>query len=95
LAARIACRGPRGQKWVYLCAGCGKTHLRKNVHIDHREPCGALTSLDHLPGFLARLTPEDPAAYQVLCLRCHQTKTNQENGHAGPNPKRTDAERSV
>jgi len=77
-AARIAAKGPRGRKWLYLCAACGKFHLRKHVEIDHREPCGALTKLEHIPDFLRRLTPENPKAYQVLCVRCHPKKTRAE-----------------
>jgi hypothetical protein len=77
-AARIASSGPRGRKWVYLCAKCGKTYLRKHVEIDHREACGALTSLDHIGEFLRRLTPEDASAYQVLCTTCHPKKTKAE-----------------
>jgi 5-methylcytosine-specific restriction endonuclease McrA len=74
-AARIPMKGPRGQKHGYICASCGKPHPRKSVQIDHRIPCGTLTSLEHLPGFVARLTPESPDAFQVLCETCHQLKT--------------------
>lgn len=74
-AARIPMKGPRGQKHGYICASCGKPHPRKSVQIDHRIPCGTLTSLEHLPGFVERLTPESPDAFQVLCETCHQAKT--------------------
>lgn len=75
-AARIPMKGPRGQKHAYICAGCGKPHPKKAVQIDHRIPCGTLTSLEHLPSFVARLTPESPDAFQVLCDGCHQDRTN-------------------
>lgn len=79
-AARIPMSGPRGRKWGFICAGCGKAYLRKQVNIDHKEPAGALTDYAHIGPFLKRLTPEDPAAYQVLCTgagtcRCHEAKT--------------------
>jgi 5-methylcytosine-specific restriction endonuclease McrA len=74
-AARIPMKGPRGQKHAYICASCGKPHPRKAVQIDHRVPCGTLTSLEHLPAFVAKLTPESPDAFQVLCDACHQAKT--------------------
>lgn len=79
-AARIPCSGARGQKWSYICADCKKAFPRKQVNVDHVEPCGALTDLSHLPDFVRRLTPEDTNAYAVRCLSCHQVKTNVERG---------------
>lgn len=76
--ARVAAPGPRGRKWLFMCAGCKKLHLRKHVEIDHRVPCGELRSVEHVAEFLARLTPEDPAAYAVLCLKCHKNKSEAE-----------------
>ena len=77
-AARVACAGPRGQKWAYVCADCGKVFQRKLVHIDHIEPCGKLTDYAHIGDFLRRLLPEGKDAYAVRCLTCHQAKTNAE-----------------
>jgi hypothetical protein len=77
-AARMACHGPRGQKWAYLCARCQKPHLRKMVQLDHVVACGSLCSAEHVAGFLARLTPERPEDYQVLCLACHKEKTGKD-----------------
>jgi hypothetical protein len=86
-AARIPMSGPRGRKWGFICAGCGKPYLRKQVNIDHKEPAGALTDYEHIGPFLKRLTPEDPSAYQVLCTgegtcRCHDRKTKAERALA-------------
>lgn len=75
-AARVASKGPRGRKWLYLCAGCSQLHMRKQVQIDHVTPCGPLTCLAELPGFVERLTAEQ--GYQVLCTACHETKTARE-----------------
>jgi hypothetical protein len=77
-AARVAYPGPRGAKWAFRCARCNQLFRRPHVAIDHLVPAGELTSFDHLPGFVLRLLPEDPRAFQVLCLRCHQDKTNAE-----------------
>jgi hypothetical protein len=74
-ASKQPFHGPRGQRFAYLCAGCGKLHKRTNVNIDHRIACGALTSYAHLPEFVARLTAEGPESYQVLCKQCHGAKT--------------------
>lgn len=78
-AARVSWPGPRGRKHGYRCAGCGELFLRREVQVDHIVPCGKLTSLDDLPEFVRRLTPEDPAAFQVLCIsKCHRAKTDNE-----------------
>ena len=77
-SARVACAGPRGQKWAYVCSDCGKLFQRKLVHIDHIEPCGKLTDYAHIGDFLRRLLPEGKDAYAVRCLTCHQAKTNSE-----------------
>jgi hypothetical protein len=77
-AARVAAPGPRGRKWLFRCEACEKLHLRRNVEIDHRVPCGELRSVEHVAEFLARLTPEDPGAYAVLCRTCHRKKSDSE-----------------
>jgi 5-methylcytosine-specific restriction endonuclease McrA len=61
---------------LYLCAGCQRLYHRKQVEVDHVRPCGRLRSLEDLPGFVGRMTPEDPGAFQVLCESCHQAKTD-------------------
>jgi len=85
-AARIPYNGPNGQKWAFICADCNGRHLRKNVHIDHVEPCGALTDFAHVGDFVRRLTPESPDAYRIRCHSCHQKKTNEERGIAPTQP---------
>jgi hypothetical protein len=77
-AAKTPFRGPHGQRFAYLCAGCGKLHPRKAVNVDHVVPCGQLRQLDHIAGFLERLTAERSEDFQVLCGSCHSTKTAKE-----------------
>ena len=79
IAARIPCKGPRGQKWAYICSDCGKVYHRKQVHIDHIIPCGKLTSYECIGEFVRKLLPEDKGAFAVRCVTCHQTKTNSES----------------
>jgi hypothetical protein len=74
-AARVPMKGPRGQKWAYLCCDCRKLFKRRAVEIDHVTPCGVLTAFEHIPGFIQRLTPESPEAFKIRCLKCHQAKT--------------------
>ena len=64
---------------AYRCAVCGELHFRKQMHIDHIIPAGSLKSLEDLAGFLERLTPEDPAAFQIVCKGCHGSKTKRDN----------------
>lgn len=77
-AARVPWPGPRGRLWGFLCERCDRLHVRKSVEVDHVEPCGACRTLDEVLEFLEKLTREDPAAFQVLCKKCHREKTDQE-----------------
>lgn len=65
-------------KWEFQCAECGEWFPQKQVAVDHIEPCGSIEDLNE---FVARMYPEDPKAFQVLCKgkgSCHQKKTNKE-----------------
>ncbi len=80
-------------KFEYRCAHCGAwfplkeagSEGKKLVHVDHITPAGRMRSFDDLPGWIARLTEEDPAKYQVLCVAHHIEKTNAER-EARANP---------
>lgn len=65
-------------KYEYQCAKCKKWFKRADVQIDHIIPCGSLKCADDIPAFLERLTPEDSAAFQVLCSKDHKIKTQAE-----------------
>jgi hypothetical protein len=84
VAAKHAARRPycgpnKRQKFEYQCHGCGRWLAEKHMHLDHTIPCGSLNGPEDFAGFLARLTPESPAAFQMLCKsKCHQEKTNAE-----------------
>lgn len=62
-------------KFEFHCAECGGWFPQKEVAVDHKIACG---SMDDLNGFVARLYPEDPEAFQVLCKKCHRIKTNED-----------------
>lgn len=72
-------KGPsRLQKWEYQCEECKAWFIRKSVQIDHVVPCGTLKSFSDVEPFITRMLPEDSNAYQILCKKCHQQKTNEE-----------------
>jgi hypothetical protein len=72
--------GPnKRQKFEVLCAGCGCYFPMKEIQKDHVEAAGSLKCPEDLPGFLQRLTPEDPAAFQMICTSCHASKTKKDN----------------
>lgn len=65
-------------KWEFQCAHCKEWFPRKQVNIDHVIPCGTLKTIDDIPALIRNMTPENVDAYQVLCKRHHQEKTNAE-----------------
>lgn len=66
------------QKWEYQCAKCHSWFKGDEVQVDHIIPCGPLKSYRELPGWLKRLTPEGLNAFQLLCISCHEVKTNED-----------------
>ena len=73
-------------KFEYQCADCKAwfplkeegPEGKKCVQVDHKLGAGSLLSYEDLPGWISRLTEEDPNAYQIMCVSCHQNKTNAE-----------------
>ena len=73
-------------KFEYQCALCKEwfplkeegPEGKKLVQVDHKNRAGSLRSYEDLTGWVTRLTDEDPNAFQVLCIPCHQGKTQQE-----------------
>lgn len=66
-------------KFEYQCATCSDWFPDKETRIDHINPCGELKSLEDIAEFVRRLASEDPNDYQIVCVKCHQIKTNAEN----------------
>ena len=64
-------------KYEYQCAECSGWFTGKEIQVDHIEPAGKLSSYKDLAGFVKRLFCEADGM-QVLCLECHQSKTNAE-----------------
>lgn len=78
IRARRDYRGGGRRKYEYKCSGCKHYYPEKEINIDHIIPVGSLKRPKDLAGFLERLTPEDPDAYQVLCSECHKNKTKKD-----------------
>lgn len=64
-------------KYEYQCAECSGWFTNKEIQVDHIEPAGKLSNYKDLAGFVKRLFCEADGM-QVLCLECHQSKTNAE-----------------
>lgn len=83
LAAKAAVRRPyvgpnKRQKFELQCNHCKKWFIEKQTQIDHIIPVGQLLCWEDVLPFLQNLIPEDPKRFQILCLKCHQIKTNNE-----------------
>lgn len=63
------------RKFSYRCNICRATFPRKEVEVDHIEPCGSLREYEDLPEFVARLFV-GREKLQVVCKKCHREKTN-------------------
>lgn len=63
--------GPNSrQKWEHQCEGCNGWFTAKEISVDHRDQCGALSKPEHIEGFVLRLFCE-PDGLRKLCVRCH------------------------
>jgi 5-methylcytosine-specific restriction endonuclease McrA len=79
---REALRLARISRGLYRCAACGGEFSCKQIEVDHVVKVGSLRCLDDLSGFVERLTPESPGAFQALCKECHAAKTKRERSVA-------------
>jgi hypothetical protein len=62
-------------KWQFQCAQCKGWFSRKNVEVNHIEPCGSMNSFEDLAGYVERLFCEVDGL-EVLCKkRCHAAHT--------------------
>lgn len=71
-----ASKGGRNQ---YRCAGCRKVYGKKDVAVDHIEPCGSLKGFEDVAGFVDRMFCAEEGL-QVLCTSCHYVKSMRERG---------------
>lgn len=68
--------GPdRRTKWEHQCELCRGWFPAKEIHVDHVLPCGRLSSLEDLPGFVERLFCE-PDGIRKLCVGCNQARNH-------------------
>jgi len=68
-------------KWEFQCASCEDWFAQKNINVDHITPCGTLKSYDDLAVFTRRLFCKKEEL-QLLCDKCHHTKTATEIEHS-------------
>ena len=79
-AAKRAYKGEnKRQKWEYQCADCSDWFIKKNVQIDHINPCGSFLKKEDEIKFRDNLLS---GGLQVLCKDCHNKKTKEERNAA-------------
>jgi ribosomal protein L37AE/L43A len=61
------------KKWQ--CNDCKKMFLKKEVEVNHIEPCGSLRDYHEIKAFHDRLFVEDISKLEVLCKDCHKKFT--------------------
>lgn len=76
----------KNQKYEYQCNICKKYFSYKKVQVDHIVPVGGFKTIDELPGYAQRLLCEH-AGLQVVCLVCHQKKTDLQGAAKKPKKK--------
>ena len=64
-------------KWEFQCQTCQDWFARKDIEVDHIEPCGSLRTLGDLQGFVSRLFCEI-AGLRVSCTTCHKARHDAE-----------------
>lgn len=79
---KIAAKRPytgtnKRRKVEFACNHCNKGFTESEIVVDHIIPAGTLTCPGDLEGFIERLFCE-VNGFQVLCLKCHHIKTQNE-----------------
>ena len=68
---------PGRHRFEFNCNHCDGWFKEADTEVDHIVPAGSLRDFDDLAGFCERLFCE-PDNLQLLCKKCHRTKTNEE-----------------
>jgi 5-methylcytosine-specific restriction endonuclease McrA len=61
-----------------MCSSCKACTSKKEVRVDHKETVIPLSGFDSFDGIIRRLFCDEDGL-QVLCIRCHSIKTEQED----------------
>ena len=70
------------QKYELQCADCKEWFSEKEIQVDHIEPAGSLKSFDDVGAFARRLLFCGVEGLRVLCLRCHNIRTQAQRAAA-------------
>jgi len=60
----------------------GKCYMKKNVHVDHIQPCGPFIEHEDIGPYVNNLLNCTIDDLQVLCISCHSHKTAEERASA-------------
>ncbi len=71
-----AMRLARVERGKYNCAMCSELFGPKAIKVDHIKPVvDVTTGFQTWDIYIARMYPEDPKEFQILCIECHDSKT--------------------
>lgn len=73
-----ALKASRVDRGLYKCHICTKAFPKKEVRLDHVIPVVRLSGFTNWDDYLKRMFPKTEG-FQVLCLECNKTKTDEEN----------------
>lgn len=74
----LALSEARRARGVYKCVKCSGLFSKKEIRLDHIHPVVRTSGFTTWDDYFTRMLP-DSSGWQVLCLTCNQTKTNEEN----------------
>lgn len=69
------------QRYELQCHDCKEWFPEKGVQVDHIEPAGSLKAFEDVGPFARRLLFCGVEGLRVLCVQCHQKRTNEQRKH--------------
>lgn len=77
-ARNEALKKARTARGMYRCNMCQEIFPKKETQIDHVQPVVRLSGFTTFDDYIERMFPS-PEGFQILCILCHDSKTQIEN----------------
>lgn len=69
-------KAARVERGLYKCAMCQQLFGPKAIKVDHIEPVVSVKEgFVDWNTYIARMYPENPNSFSILCTQCHDSKT--------------------